>query len=97
MVKRGPPVRIDNIKLSLAPKDLFKCALFLESVHTREDYFVNRSLSNDRCLGIDVFSAVDQILQILGVGSLGCICQGLKDIAGVLVFGYFQRVFRIGC
>ena len=64
-MERGPPIRVNNVELSLAPKDLLEGALLLERVHAREHNLVNGRLANDRSLGIDILAAVDQVLQIL--------------------------------
>lgn len=92
-----PTVGIDDVELSFAFEDLFKCILLLMLSRRREHHFVDGCLSDDRCFAVDVLATIDQILKIFLIGGLGRVGEGLEHIAGVLVLCNSERIPSVSC
>lgn len=65
-------------------------------IRTGQNHLVDGSLTNNRGLGVDVLSAIDQVLEIFLVGCLSCICKRLEDVAGVLVLCDLKGILGVG-
>lgn len=95
VVQRCPSVRVNDVQLSLAFEYLRKRNLLGPLILLGKNDFVDWSLANDRGFGIDILSAIDQVLEILWVRGLSGVGQGLEHVTSVLVLGNYQWIVSI--
>lgn len=70
--------------------------MLLFPIFGRQDSLVNRSLAYDTCSLINLFSTVDQVLEIFSIASGGSIIQVLEDASHKLVFSNLKGILSSG-